>query len=82
VLVTVGSAVIPCLLVCLIFERTSGLRITVDQELAGLDQTYWGTSNFAVELVSQLDGERSSAAPGSKAGVNGSHSSVVASASR
>ena len=49
--VTVGLAVVPCLLLCLLFERTSGLRISEEQELAGLDRTYWDTRNFGDEVL-------------------------------
>jgi ammonia channel protein AmtB len=51
VLLTIGLAAIPCLLLCVIFERTSGLRVTEEQEIAGLDQTYWDTSNFGDERL-------------------------------
>jgi hypothetical protein len=51
VLLTIGLAAIPCLLLCVIFERSSGLRVTEEQEIAGLDQTYWDTSNFGDERL-------------------------------
>lgn len=48
--VTMALAAIPCLLICLGFERTKkGLRISEEQELAGLDQTYWGMDNYGEE---------------------------------
>ncbi|OJU85842.1 MAG: hypothetical protein BGO11_17675 [Solirubrobacterales bacterium 70-9] len=46
---TMLIAAIPCLLICLAFERTGGLRITEEQELVGLDQTYWGIDNYGEE---------------------------------
>jgi ammonia channel protein AmtB len=61
VLLTIGLAVGPCLLLCLIFERTTGLRVSEEQEIAGLDQTYWDTSNFADELLVSTEGARAGA---------------------
>ena len=50
--VTMAIAAIPCFIMCLIFERTKrGLRITEEEELAGLDQTYWGIDNFGEEQL-------------------------------
>lgn len=61
VLLTVGLAVAPCLLLCFIFERTTGLRVSEEQEIAGLDQTYWDTPNFADELLVPTGDGRSAA---------------------
>lgn len=58
VLVTIVLAAVPCLLLCLLFERTTGLRVSEDQEIAGLDQTYWGTRNFGDEVLAATDGDR------------------------
>ena len=55
VLLTVGLAVVPCLVLCLIFERTTGLRVSEEQEIAGLDQTYWDTPNFGDEVLAAPD---------------------------
>jgi|HubBroStandDraft_6_1064221.scaffolds.fasta_scaffold34487_2 Amt family ammonium transporter len=55
VLLTIGLAAIPCLLLCVIFERSSGLRVTEEQEIAGLDETYWDTSNFGDERLPELE---------------------------
>jgi Amt family ammonium transporter len=49
VAVDMALAGIPCLLICLFFERTSGLRVTEEQELAGLDATYWDIDNYGDE---------------------------------
>lgn len=38
------------LVLCLIFERFGGLRVTEDAELKGLDEHHWETSNFADDL--------------------------------
>ena len=72
VLLTIGLAAIPCLLLCVIFERTSGLRVTTEQEIAGLDRTYWDTTNFGDEHLPEpeLDG---SAIPQDRAGVSQSN---------
>jgi hypothetical protein len=37
-----------------IFERSSGLRVTTREEIAGLDQTYWGVTNFGDEHLREL----------------------------
>jgi hypothetical protein len=36
---------------CLFFERTTGLRVSEEQEIAGLDRTYWDTPNFGDEVL-------------------------------
>ncbi|HEV7562600.1 MAG TPA: hypothetical protein VGO24_03780 [Solirubrobacterales bacterium] len=46
---TMLLAAIPCLLICFAFERKGGLRISEEEELAGLDQTYWGIDNYGDE---------------------------------
>lgn len=55
VLLTIVLAAVPCLLLCLFFERTTGLRVSAEQEIAGLDQTYWDTPNFADEVLAPAD---------------------------
>lgn len=69
VLVTVALAAIPCLALCLLFERTTGLRVTEEQEIAGLDLTYWGSENFGEEVL---------AAPGRRTAVDGAPAEPVA----
>jgi Amt family ammonium transporter len=46
VAVDMAIAGIPCLLICLFFEKTTGLRVTEAEELAGLDATFWGLDNY------------------------------------
>jgi ammonium transporter, Amt family len=46
---------VPCLLICFFFEKTSGLRVTEEQELVGLDHTYWGVTNFGDETLPATD---------------------------
>jgi ammonia channel protein AmtB len=53
VLLTVGLAAIPCLLLCLLFEHTSGLRVSEEEEIRGLDQHYWDTANSRHEALVQ-----------------------------
>jgi nicotinamidase-related amidase len=50
-LLTIGLAAVPCLLLCLFFVRTTGLQVIEDEEIAGFDQTYWDTSNFGEEVL-------------------------------
>ena len=50
VIVTMAIAAIPCFIMCLIFERTKkGLRVSEEEELVGLDQSYWGVDNYGDE---------------------------------
>jgi ammonia channel protein AmtB len=79
VLVAVGLAAIPCLLLCVIFERTTGLRVTNRQEVASLDQTYWRVSNFGDEQLPELEPD-DSAIP--EDGTDAARSNGVASATR
>jgi ammonia channel protein AmtB len=46
VVVDMAIAGIPCLLICLFFEKTTGLRVTEEEELIGLDATFWGVDNY------------------------------------
>jgi ammonia channel protein AmtB len=48
---TMLIAAVPCLLICLFFERTTGLRVTEEQEIAGMDATYWDAVNFGDETL-------------------------------
>lgn len=41
VVVAVGGAGLFTLIVCIVLERTTGLRVDDEEEEAGLDQTYW-----------------------------------------
>jgi ammonia channel protein AmtB len=45
ILATMVVAAVPCLLICLWFERRRALRVTEEEELAGLDRTFWDTPN-------------------------------------
>lgn len=76
-LLTIGLAAIPCLLLCVIFERSTSLPVTKEQEIAGLDQTYWDTSNFGDESLPGLEPD-GSAIP--VAGANASRSNAMAGA--
>ena len=58
VAVDMAIAGIPCLLICLFFERTSGLRVTEAQELAGLDATFWGVDNYGGDGTDNAVGVR------------------------
>jgi Amt family ammonium transporter len=64
---TMLIAAIPCYLICLFFERKGGLRISEEQELAGLDQTYWGMDNYGDEPELDVAGS-ATAAPGPDSG--------------
>ncbi|MCW3008262.1 MAG: ammonium transporter [Solirubrobacterales bacterium] len=48
---TMAIAAIPCLLICLFFEKTSGLRVTEAEELVGLDKTNWDVDNFGLDPI-------------------------------
>jgi ammonia channel protein AmtB len=58
VLVTVAVSAIPCLILCLIFERFGGLRVSEETEIIGLDAAHWGVSNFGDDLEPPLIGAR------------------------
>ena len=51
VLTTMAIAAIPCFLLCLLFEKTSGLRVDEETEIVGLDLTYWDAPNFMDETL-------------------------------
>jgi ammonia channel protein AmtB len=44
VLVTVGISLVSALVVCFVLERTTGLRVSEEAELMGLDRYYWNWS--------------------------------------
>lgn len=50
VVATMVVAGVPALVMCLIFERFGGLRVTGEAELVGLDLTQWGVHNFGDDL--------------------------------
>jgi ammonia channel protein AmtB len=52
VVATMLVAGVPALLMCLVFEKFGGLRASEEAELAGLDVTEWGVSNFGDDLES------------------------------
>jgi Amt family ammonium transporter len=56
VAVDMALAGIPCLLICLFFEKTSGLRVTEEEELVGLDATFWGVDNYGSDGVGNTVG--------------------------
>lgn len=49
VLATVALSGGGCLVLCFVLERTIGLRVSEEQEIQGMDQTYWGIDNFGSE---------------------------------
>ena len=52
VVVVMLIAAVPCLLMCLGFERFGkGLRVTEAEEIAGMDATFWGVPNEADESL-------------------------------
>jgi Amt family ammonium transporter len=66
VVAVVLIAAVPCLLMCLAFERFGkGLRVTEAEELAGMDATFWGVSNDEDELL-DADYVPSAAADGAR----------------
>ena len=51
VLAVMALAAVPALLICLVFEKTSGLRISRQCEVDGMDVTYW--SKNAEEITAK-----------------------------
>jgi Amt family ammonium transporter len=41
---------VPALIMCLLFEKFGGLRVSEETELVGVDVTQWGVSNFDDDL--------------------------------
>jgi ammonia channel protein AmtB len=62
VAVDVALAGIPCLIICLLFEKTTGLRVTEAEEIAGMDRTYWDVDNYGDEPVAAIGGRPDEAA--------------------
>lgn len=54
VLVIVGIALVSGLIVIIGLEKTIGLRVTENEELAGLDETYWQTPPSPYEDINAL----------------------------
>lgn len=44
VIVTIGISALSAFVLCVALERTIGLRVSEETEIAGLDKGYWGTS--------------------------------------
>jgi ammonium transporter, Amt family len=55
VAVTMAVAAVPCLLLCLFFEHTTGLRVEEEKEIVGLDLSYWDAPNFMDETLVPAD---------------------------
>jgi ammonium transporter, Amt family len=51
VAVSIGFAAIIGLVLAFVLERTTGLRVSEEDEIVGLDQAYWGTDNFGREVL-------------------------------
>jgi ammonia channel protein AmtB len=51
VLVTMAVSGVPALILCLILEKTLGLRVSPEAEKLGLDEAHWGMSNSADDLT-------------------------------
>lgn len=56
VVVTMLVSGVPALVLCLIFERFGGLRVSEEAELMGLDGHHWGVSNFDDDLEPPIVG--------------------------
>jgi Amt family ammonium transporter len=56
VVATMLIAAIPCYLICLFFERRGTLRVTEEEEIAGLDLTFWDTANHGEEVLVLTNG--------------------------
>jgi ammonia channel protein AmtB len=50
IVATMLVAGVPCLIMCLFFERFGGLRVTEEAEIAGLDASNWNMHNFGDDL--------------------------------
>jgi Amt family ammonium transporter len=57
VVATMLVAGVPALVMCLIFEKLGGLRVTEEVEIVGLDFDQWGMSNFGDDLRPAAHGE-------------------------
>ena len=50
VVTTMLVAGVPALVMCLLFEKFGGLRVSEDTELVGVDVAQWGVTNFGDDL--------------------------------
>jgi Amt family ammonium transporter len=50
VVATVLVVGVPALIMCLIFEKFGGLRVSEEAELVGMDVAQWGVTNFGDDL--------------------------------
>jgi ammonium transporter, Amt family len=57
VVTTVLVVGVPALIMCLIFEKLGGLRVSEETELVGLDVDQWGMTNFGDDLRPPVLGE-------------------------
>lgn len=57
VVTTVLVVGVPALIMCLIFERFGGLRVSEEVELVGLDVDQWGMTNYGDDLRPPVLGE-------------------------
>jgi ammonia channel protein AmtB len=51
IVATMLVAAVPCYLICRAFESRGKLRVTEDEEIVGLDLTFWDTENESVEVL-------------------------------
>ncbi|GAB3351802.1 ammonium transporter family protein [Modestobacter lapidis] len=63
VVATVLVVGVPALLMCLVFERFGGLRVSAEAELVGMDVTQWGVSNFGDDLGGSRPGAAAASTP-------------------
>lgn len=47
VAVTIGISAVSAFIVCIALERTIGLRVSEETEIAGIDRGYWGTAGYS-----------------------------------
>jgi ammonia channel protein AmtB len=81
VVATVAVVGIPALVMCLVFERFGGLRISEEAEIGGLDVHQWGGSNYGDDdVASLLPNSGYHAATNGTHSVNGTHAAGEASA--
>ena len=60
VVAVMAVSAIPCFVMCLIFERFGGLRVSEEDELLGLDLAHWDVANSEAEV---LTGDRNGGLP-------------------
>jgi ammonia channel protein AmtB len=68
IVATMLLAAVPCLLICLIYERRGKLRVSEADEIAGLDESVWGVTNHGEEILVAVE----------RASVRGTEPPVVA----